>query len=192
MVRDVIGAPRIGLLGVRSVIYRRIGQTIKQAKRKRLPPVQTRLLTVFVAQSINDQAARNGSGRKVNQSMLGDLPSRQFAWQPPLGAGRGWSRGRRRVAGGRAGRGGRGGQIALRIKRSAAGQWQEGRLDLRGETQLGQDVNDLDARLAPHADHQRLFVTPWFHVTPDLQVLDPARQNVATALLLGVRARLSF
>lgn len=35
-------------------------------------------------------------------------------------------------------------------------------------------------------------VTPWFHVTPDLQVLDPARQRVATALLVGIRARLSF
>jgi porin len=35
-------------------------------------------------------------------------------------------------------------------------------------------------------------VTPWFHVTPDLQILDPAQQNTATALLVGVRARLSF
>jgi porin len=35
-------------------------------------------------------------------------------------------------------------------------------------------------------------VTPWFHVTPDLQVLDPAQSRTATALLVGVRARLSF
>ena len=35
-------------------------------------------------------------------------------------------------------------------------------------------------------------VTPWFHVTPDIQVLDPAQQHNATALLVGIRARLSF
>lgn len=35
-------------------------------------------------------------------------------------------------------------------------------------------------------------VTPWFHVTPDVQVLDPAQQHNATALLVGIRARLSF
>lgn len=35
-------------------------------------------------------------------------------------------------------------------------------------------------------------VTPWFHITPDLQVIDPAQQHNATTLLLGLRARLSF
>ena len=35
-------------------------------------------------------------------------------------------------------------------------------------------------------------VTPWFHVTPDLQILDPAQSHTATALLVGIRARLSF
>lgn len=35
-------------------------------------------------------------------------------------------------------------------------------------------------------------VTPWFHVTPDVQILDPAQQNNATALLVGIRARISF
>jgi porin len=35
-------------------------------------------------------------------------------------------------------------------------------------------------------------VTPWFHVTPDLQILDPARQQTPTAVLVGIRARLSF
>lgn len=35
-------------------------------------------------------------------------------------------------------------------------------------------------------------VTPWFHLTPDLQVLDPAQSNNATALLVGIRGRLSF
>lgn len=35
-------------------------------------------------------------------------------------------------------------------------------------------------------------VTPWFHVTPDLQILDPAQRHNSTAVLIGVRARLSF
>ncbi len=35
-------------------------------------------------------------------------------------------------------------------------------------------------------------VTPWFHITPDLQILDPAQRNNATAVLFGIRARLSF
>lgn len=35
-------------------------------------------------------------------------------------------------------------------------------------------------------------VTPWFHVTPDIQILDPAQRHNATALLFGIRARLSF
>lgn len=35
-------------------------------------------------------------------------------------------------------------------------------------------------------------VTPWFHVTPDLQILDPAQHHTATAFLVGIRARLSF
>lgn len=35
-------------------------------------------------------------------------------------------------------------------------------------------------------------VTPWFHVTPDMQILDPAQRHNSTALLVGIRARLSF
>ena len=35
-------------------------------------------------------------------------------------------------------------------------------------------------------------VTPWFHVTPDLQILDPAQHHTTTAILVGIRARLSF
>lgn len=35
-------------------------------------------------------------------------------------------------------------------------------------------------------------ITPWFHITPDLQVLDPAQSHTPTAILVGVRARLSF
>jgi porin len=35
-------------------------------------------------------------------------------------------------------------------------------------------------------------VTPWFHVTPDLQILDPAQSRTGTAVLVGIRGRLSF
>lgn len=35
-------------------------------------------------------------------------------------------------------------------------------------------------------------VRPWFHVTPDLQILDPANSHNATAILVGIRARMSF
>ncbi len=35
-------------------------------------------------------------------------------------------------------------------------------------------------------------VTPAFHLTFDLQVVDPARKRIDTALLLGLRANLSF
>jgi porin len=35
-------------------------------------------------------------------------------------------------------------------------------------------------------------VTPWFHLTPDIQILDPAKQSTPTALLVGIRGRLSF
>jgi len=35
-------------------------------------------------------------------------------------------------------------------------------------------------------------VTPWFHLTPDMQMLDPANRSTATALLVGIRGRLSF
>lgn len=35
-------------------------------------------------------------------------------------------------------------------------------------------------------------VTPWFHITPDLQVLDPSQRSTAASLLIGLRARLSF
>jgi len=35
-------------------------------------------------------------------------------------------------------------------------------------------------------------VSPWCHVTPDLQVLIPARENVDTSLFLGVRMKIDF
>ncbi|OAI41351.1 hypothetical protein AYO40_03275 [Planctomycetaceae bacterium SCGC AG-212-D15] len=35
-------------------------------------------------------------------------------------------------------------------------------------------------------------VTPWFHVTPDLQIIDPSQRRNSTAILVGLRGRLSF
>lgn len=35
-------------------------------------------------------------------------------------------------------------------------------------------------------------VTPWFHVTPDLQIIDPSQSKNSTAILVGIRGRLSF
>jgi porin len=35
-------------------------------------------------------------------------------------------------------------------------------------------------------------VAPWFHLTPNLQVIDPARQNVDTALVFGLRGKVDF
>lgn len=35
-------------------------------------------------------------------------------------------------------------------------------------------------------------ITPWFHITPDLQILDPAQRNNATAVPFGLRGKLSF
>ncbi|NOX55376.1 MAG: carbohydrate porin, partial [Planctomycetes bacterium] len=35
-------------------------------------------------------------------------------------------------------------------------------------------------------------ITPAFHLTLDLQVIDPARRTVDTALLVGLRANLRF
>ncbi len=56
----------------------------------------------------------------------------------------------------------------------------------------------LQAAVGPIGDGQgvELFynyqVTPWFHLTTDLQVLDPAREAVDTALVLGLRGKLDF
>lgn len=35
-------------------------------------------------------------------------------------------------------------------------------------------------------------VTPWFHLTPDLQILDPSQRQNELAILVGVRGRISF
>jgi porin len=35
-------------------------------------------------------------------------------------------------------------------------------------------------------------VTPWFHVTTDLQVITPILEDADTALVLGLRAKIDF
>jgi porin len=35
-------------------------------------------------------------------------------------------------------------------------------------------------------------VAPWFHLTPDMQILNPGRDNVDTALVLGLRGKVDF
>lgn len=56
----------------------------------------------------------------------------------------------------------------------------------------------LNAALGPIGDGQgvelfyRAEVTPWFHITPDVQVIVPAREQVDTAYVLGLRSNISF
>lgn len=56
----------------------------------------------------------------------------------------------------------------------------------------------LQVAVGPVGDGQgiELFynyeVTPWFHLTPDLQVVMPARENVDDALVLGLRGKMDF
>jgi porin len=40
--------------------------------------------------------------------------------------------------------------------------------------------------------YYNIEVTPWLHVTPDLQIIDPANSSVDTAWVMGVRARMDF
>lgn len=67
-------------------------------------------------------------------------------------------------------------------------------------------VKDLAPALLPVRDDQaielfyNITVTPWFHLTPDLQVLIPARErtlppgaeSINTAVVLGLRAKIDF
>lgn len=50
--------------------------------------------------------------------------------------------------------------------------------------------------LEDHGQGVELFynvaVTPWFHVTPDLQIIDSSRRNVDTALVFGLRANITL
>ena len=35
-------------------------------------------------------------------------------------------------------------------------------------------------------------VTPWFHLTPDVQIIKPASERVDTAVVVGFRAKADF
>jgi porin len=56
----------------------------------------------------------------------------------------------------------------------------------------------LSTLLGPIGDEQgvelfyNIAVTPWFHLTPDLQVLMPAREQVDTAVVVGLRGKVDF
>lgn len=63
---------------------------------------------------------------------------------------------------------------------------------------LSDDLKNFAPRLLPLGDEYgvELFynigVTPWCHITPDLQIVAPARQRADTALVFGVRAKIDF
>jgi len=40
--------------------------------------------------------------------------------------------------------------------------------------------------------YYNLAVTPWLHITPDLQIIDPARKSVDTTVVAGIRMKIDF
>jgi porin len=40
--------------------------------------------------------------------------------------------------------------------------------------------------------YYNVAVTPWLRITPDLQIIQPARRNVDTTVVLGLRAKIDF
>jgi porin len=63
---------------------------------------------------------------------------------------------------------------------------------------VNQSLKDLAPRLLPLGDEQgvevfyNVGVTPWCHITPDIQVVVPSRERVPTPLVFGLRAKLDF
>jgi porin len=63
---------------------------------------------------------------------------------------------------------------------------------------VSDNLKNFARRLIPLRDEQglELFynvgVTPWCHITPDLQVIDPARARIDSSLVLGLRAKIDF
>jgi porin len=63
---------------------------------------------------------------------------------------------------------------------------------------VSDSLKQLAPRLLPIRDEQgvELFynvaVTPWCHITPDLQVVNPGRERVDTVLFCGLRAKIDF
>jgi porin len=54
----------------------------------------------------------------------------------------------------------------------------------RGRVQLG-DEQGFEA-------YYDFAVTPWFHLAPDLQIINPTRERISDATVYGLRARLDF
>jgi porin len=65
-------------------------------------------------------------------------------------------------------------------------------------TVLSDDVKNFAPLLLPLRDdrgfefYYNAAVTPWFTISPDLQLTTPARVNVEAAVVLGVRAKIDF
>lgn len=62
-------------------------------------------------------------------------------------------------------------------------------------TEIGPVLSGLFGRISDGQGIELFYraqVTPWFHVTPDFQVLMPARDNVSTAYVLGLRSNITF
>ena len=61
---------------------------------------------------------------------------------------------------------------------------------------LSNDFKNLTGRLLPLRDMQggevyyNAEITPWFHLTADLQVVEPANQDYDTAVVLGLRGKI--
>jgi porin len=59
-------------------------------------------------------------------------------------------------------------------------------------------LKDVAPVLLPLGDEQgvelyyNVAVTPWFHITPDVQFIDPFRERVDESVLLGVRGKIEF
>lgn len=65
-------------------------------------------------------------------------------------------------------------------------------------TGLGENVKTLAPVLLPLGDEQgvelfyNLGVTPWCHISPDVQVVLPGRERIDTTLLFGLRMKIDF
>ncbi len=40
--------------------------------------------------------------------------------------------------------------------------------------------------------YYNVAITPWLHITPDLQVIEPVSKNVDTTIVAGVRMKIDF
>jgi len=63
---------------------------------------------------------------------------------------------------------------------------------------ISDSLKQLAPNLLPIRDEQgvelfyNIAVTPWCHITPDLQEVNPALERANTLLLLGLRAKITF